>query len=145
VLPIWEGTTNILSLDALRVIRKHGAGFLKKEIQRLADSAGPQASASETGLVQSRLGADCAALERMILETPAGQERAIRGWIESVARTFTLAAVLNAKSHPGLEPVATAAFRYLAARPGITSPPGAFGKMENDGGEEILLRSGFDI
>jgi acyl-CoA dehydrogenase len=40
VLPIWEGTTNVLSLDALRALGRDGPAFeiLKQEVRRCAQS-----------------------------------------------------------------------------------------------------------
>ena len=51
VLPIWEGTTNVLSLDALRVLGKPGIGdaFLA-ELERLGSPERDSVAASLTGL-----------------------------------------------------------------------------------------------
>jgi len=69
VLPIWEGTTNIMVLDALRVARKEGGHeILLSRIQRQF----PREAES--------LGAAFASLD----------ERAARGWVDRVARAFEL-------------------------------------------------------
>ncbi len=69
VLPIWEGTTNILVLDALRVARKErGHELLLARIERqFPDEA-------------SAIGAAFAELE----------ERNARGWVDRLARAFEL-------------------------------------------------------
>jgi acyl-CoA dehydrogenase len=57
VLPIWEGTTNVLSLDVLlRTDVEHGLGALRRLMQRVAMSAG-------RGELKKSAEAACAALE----------------------------------------------------------------------------------
>jgi acyl-CoA dehydrogenase len=47
VLPIWEGTTNVLSLDVLRVLGKPGvAGAFTGELERLGSPSGAAAAAT---------------------------------------------------------------------------------------------------
>jgi acyl-CoA dehydrogenase len=53
VLPIWEGTTNVLSLDLMRALGKTGSlGPIEREVKRLAEAAhdGECATAAETAL-----------------------------------------------------------------------------------------------
>jgi acyl-CoA dehydrogenase len=69
VLPIWEGTTNILVLDALRVARKERGHELL--LARIARQFPGEAEA---------IGAAFAGLE----------ERAARGWVDRLARAFEL-------------------------------------------------------
>lgn len=70
VLPIWEGTTNILVLDTLRVARKERAHELM--LARIRAWSAPEAEA---------LGA---ALESL-------DERDARGWVDRLARAYQLA------------------------------------------------------
>jgi hypothetical protein len=70
VLPIWEGTTNILVLDALRVVRKERGH--EPLLARIRASASPVADALESEL---------ASLD----------ERYARRWVDSLARAYELA------------------------------------------------------
>jgi len=76
VLPIWEGTTNILMLDALRVIRKEGSHEL------LLARARPHFPAECDALAGS--------LEQL-------DERDLRGWIDRLARVYELALLAEAE------------------------------------------------
>jgi acyl-CoA dehydrogenase len=75
VLPIWEGTTNILVLDALRVIRK------ERTHEILLDR------------IRARFPAEAAALEESLasLEVSGG-----RGWIDRLARLSQLTLLVDA-------------------------------------------------
>jgi len=70
VLPIWEGTTNILVLDALRVVRKDGGHELLLARIRLHMPA-----------VADALEAELASLD----------ERHARRWVDALARAYELA------------------------------------------------------
>ncbi len=82
VLPIWEGTTNILVLDALRVARKERGHELL--LARIAKHF-PNEAAS--------LGATFDGLE----------ERDARGWVDRLARAFELALLAEAGETDALE------------------------------------------
>ncbi len=81
VLPIWEGTTNVLSLDVLRVLVREPAAFaaFQRFVTAAADAAGASAEAHLTGLagplrqVRDEIAARAAAL------ATAGQEMAQAG------------------------------------------------------------------
>jgi acyl-CoA dehydrogenase len=69
VLPIWEGTTNILVLDALRVARKErGHELLLARIERHFPAEADAIGAAFAGL----------------------EEREARGWVDRLARAFEL-------------------------------------------------------
>ncbi|WP_437567362.1 acyl-CoA dehydrogenase family protein [Sorangium sp. So ce542] len=75
VLPIWEGTTNVLALDALRVIQKDGSlDILAAEVARLL-----------TGVVEPKLAEAETAASRAVSHA--------RAWIKEMAAT----------DRPGLE------------------------------------------
>ncbi|HEY6462451.1 MAG TPA: acyl-CoA dehydrogenase family protein, partial [Polyangiaceae bacterium] len=83
VLPIWEGTTNVLSLDLMRALGKSGTlRPIEQEVQRLCETAhdGDCAQAAETAL-------DAVAHARAWLEGAAS--RGIPA-IEAGARRFAL-------------------------------------------------------
>lgn len=138
VLPIWEGTTNILSLDGLRVLKKHGDSFFYGEVERLLESAGADARA-----IQERVKSErrfLAGLEKLPADE---QERAVRTWVESASRTFCLASLLHSAGHAGLSAASNAAFTRLSARAACTSPLGASWNPDLAKTEEALFDSAY--
>jgi alkylation response protein AidB-like acyl-CoA dehydrogenase len=95
VLPIWEGTTNVLALDVLRVAKASDAlELLAAEVARLARGAsGDDAS----GAARVALGAVEAALAayRSLLDRPEALERAARALSFTLARSYGLALALD--------------------------------------------------
>lgn len=85
VLPIWEGTTNVLSLDALRALAKEEGEGLRALKAKVARSA---AQASSGELAEAGRAAETAvpAAERWLLGAMGGGETAV----ESGARRFAL-------------------------------------------------------
>jgi hypothetical protein len=76
VLPIWEGTTNILMLDALRVMNKDGSHELLFSRTR--------------GLFPVETEALASALATL-------DEHDTRGWIDRLARLFELTLLIEAE------------------------------------------------
>jgi len=75
VLPIWEGTTNILVLDALRVARKErGHELLLARIRRHFPEEAEAIGAAFAGI----------------------EERYARGWVDRLARAFELTLLAEA-------------------------------------------------
>jgi acyl-CoA dehydrogenase len=75
VLPIWEGTTNIMVLDALRVARKEGGheillARIRRQFPREAEEIGAEFSTLD--------------------------ERGARGWVDRLARAFELTLLAEA-------------------------------------------------
>jgi hypothetical protein len=95
VLPIWEGTTNILALDTLRSARKEGAH--EPMLARIRASFPAEADALEASFTSL-------------------DERRARQWMDGLARAFELA-LLN-------EIGEIAALERLRARP-LGLAPGA--------------------
>ena len=82
VLPIWEGTTNIIVLDALRVARKEGGHeILLSRIRRQLPR-----EAEEIGAAFSSL-----------------DERGARGWVDRLARAFELTLLAEVGKGDALE------------------------------------------
>lgn len=85
VLPIWEGTTNVLSLDALRALAKEEGEGLRALKAKVARSAA-QASSSELAEAGRVAETAVTAAERWLLGAMGGGETAV----ESGARRFAL-------------------------------------------------------
>jgi alkylation response protein AidB-like acyl-CoA dehydrogenase len=92
VLPIWEGTTNVLSLDTLRALGKENAlGDLRAEVSRAAEAC-TEARLSE--VARSALATiDRAAewLGRSYASDPLGVEAAARGFALTLGRATEVA------------------------------------------------------
>jgi alkylation response protein AidB-like acyl-CoA dehydrogenase len=138
VLPIWEGTTNILTLDALRAIQKEGSHrALFARIQLALDRA------EGTGIapLQTKLADDIEHLDTLLKLPAELQQSEARLWLENTSRTLTLALLLENAAHPPLRAACLAAYRRLAARPFGVMPLSCGMPTELLDTEAVLLRS----
>lgn len=109
VLPIWEGTTNILVLDAFRAVRKeaaHEAFFM--ELQALAKEAPPDVQSTlgeQLGMLQGALGE--------LVQDPRGEHR-LRDWTDRAALVWSIACACAKSLGGGQEPDLRAARRVLS-------------------------------
>ncbi|HFE47332.1 MAG TPA: hypothetical protein ENJ18_17905, partial [Nannocystis exedens] len=143
VLPIWEGTTNILSLDLLRVlIRKQGhlRLFARVDLALIRGRANDPELAAGVDRQRSAL---ASALARLVKRSPEQQQREVRGLVEGLWRLYCSALLLEGASHPGLREPFLAALQRILARPHVVAPAGAFAEAAGSGSEEPLLRAGF--
>ena len=118
VLPIWEGTTNIQSLDYLRAANKEGLDVLWKRIsdgiERCKDSANARATLVES-LFNELLGH---------VKSFTNQENA-RAAMEKSARLLSLTLLLEeATRTPEVSAVMLAAFDQMFTRTSATDPLG---------------------
>ncbi len=145
VLPIWEGTSNILSLDVMRANRRERAheSFFARAAEAIEAARRQPTLAALGGQIQERLGKDARYLERLAGQSPEDQQRGARQWVETAGRTMTLALLLEAASHPPLEAVAFAALRRLSVRPYATMAAMSLEAAALADTEEELLRAGY--
>lgn len=109
VLPIWEGTTNILVLDAFRALRKEGAHeVLFAEIERFATEAPAD--------VQSRVGALLDECKHALVELSQDPkaEHAFRDWTDRAALLWSVTTSCARSLGTGTETDLRAARRVLA-------------------------------
>ena len=139
VLPIWEGCTNILTLDVIRAIRKENSHEAFFSRIRQALQAAPQGANAE--LVKKRAHNDQVELQRLTKLPDELQQRGARQWIERAGRTFELALLLEASALPQLKEIAMAAFERLAVRPFGIMPVGQGEQDQLIHSEEVLLKS----
>jgi len=95
VYPIWEGTTNVLALDVLRVLAKTGIDPLRIGIQNLLRAAPAHAGAIDAALATAARWLHEHAGERDTLEAGA------RGLALTLARTFAAALLARVAAHTG--------------------------------------------
>lgn len=119
VLPIWEGTTHVLTLDALRAIGKEGSHEALFARIRQALS---HVKVLDTGPLRARLDDDVERLEALLKLPAELRQREARPWLESVGRTFTLALLLENAAHAPLRDACLAAYRRLVVRPAGAMP-----------------------
>ncbi len=145
VLPIWEGTSNVLALDVLRAVRKEEAGpALLDRIARALDAtpSGPEAAALADE-VRRRLDEDRRSLAGIATLGDDDAARAIRPWIDCTGRTLTLALLLENAAHSTLRDASLAAGRRLLCRPSASLVAGASHAAGLETTEEPLLAAAF--
>ncbi len=146
VLPIWEGTTNILTLDVARALARERAheAFFDRLMRALA--AAPPEAEDGRGLhdaVKGRIRHDTDLLAALAADTPERAQRGMREWLESAGRTAVLALLLEAAAQPALREVCLAAFRRLQARPYGVMPLMSNAAADLADTEEVLLQAGY--
>ncbi len=122
VLPLWEGTTNVLSLDTLRAVAKDGVlepwtALATRRLERLA--GGPMAEvAGEVRTRAARVAGDLQAALRGDAATAEGAARALAMALATVAAAVPLCeqAAWSLANGRG-ERAALAVRRWLACRP----------------------------
>ncbi len=139
VLPIWEGTTNIQSLDLLRALQKEGA---EPFFQR-CEKALVQAKLNENLL--SVLRARMQELQQWLANTSKMDkddlQRSSRELLEKMGRLLSLCLVAEASQQNELKDLCEAVLQRLLVRPSITHPLGGVMTPQNAKTEEILLSS----
>jgi hypothetical protein len=92
VLPIWEGTTNVLSLDTLRALG-HGDGLaaLDRELARLAAPLRDPALVAAAAAARAAFDGARAWVGRAFAEDRAGMEAGARRFALTLARAASLA------------------------------------------------------
>src|SRR5512146_592344 len=138
VLPIWEGTTHILTLDALRAMQKEGSHEALFARIRLALS---RVKAFDLGPLKARLDNDIQRLATLAKLPVELQQREARQWLESVGRTFTLALLLENATHPPLQKPCLAAYKRLSVRPTGVMPVCHGAPAELSDTETVLIRA----
>ena len=95
VLPIWEGTTNVLSLDALKVLRQDGVweAYLG-EIRTRLDAATDARLAESAGIAQSAVDHARRWLEQA-LDDRVAQEAGARRFAMTLGRALELALLVD--------------------------------------------------
>ena len=126
VLPIWEGTTNVLSLDTIRAITREGSDglFFQKIEAMLAHAARQKSIPAESIAFVTKLAKQSRDDLEQLKSIQDSTGISARGWLESAGRTITLALLLRAASESDLHSLCMAAFQRLRDRPHSTSPAG---------------------
>lgn len=138
VMPIWEGTTNIQSLDFLRLLTKEGATAL---IQRCETALGSDSSAELYEIIHHRLRHLKNLLGESKKKSPEDLQRVARELLEVSARTVILCLLFEASQNQDLKDVCTASLKRLLARPSNTFGLGAHGNLDLKNTEECLLKN----
>ena len=146
VLPIWEGTTHILTLDVLRALERERCheAFCDR-IQRALAATPPEALGGHAlhRAVEERVRHDTELLRTLEKAAPDARQRGMRQWLESAGRTLMLALLVEAASLPALREPCLAAFRRMQARPHAVMPLVSVAAAALEDTEEALLRAGY--
>jgi acyl-CoA dehydrogenase len=143
VLPIWEGTTQIQSLDLLRVIKKEGpdAIFLRAftALQKVDQIPELKTIALD---IEQRLKALKEFMKSFDGEDVENLQRASRSFLEMAGRSLAQALMIEkAAQSEKLKPVYVAALKRLVERPFATAPLGVAFQPESLVDEQLLIDS----
>ncbi len=143
VLPIWEGTSNIQSLDLLRALQKEGARentdeFFARCEAALEHHAGKPAIKLA---IKSRLAQLKELLAALTTFAKEDQQRAAREVLEKMGRTMSLCLLAEATKDSALKNICEAATERLLLREAATSPLAGSSALHLKSTEEILLNS----
>jgi hypothetical protein len=139
VLPIWEGTTNIQSLDLIRAFQKEGSEALSARCAvALKNSA---AKASLVTAAHQKLADLNTSLAALAQKSPEDVQRGSRSLLELASRTLSVALLLEAASVAPLKDIVEAAAERLLARPSATAP--LAGAPASPASEEALIQGIF--
>lgn len=139
VLPIWEGTTIIQSLDILRVFSKQGVGSF---FNRITESL-----LVENAVMKEFIGTKSEELE-MILRgmeksSPEDQQLQARDVLGRMTRLLQVSILLEMSRDEGLKNIAEAAFARISQRETLTSPLGCGDMRGLAATEDVLLKSAY--
>ncbi|MGE0631037.1 MAG: acyl-CoA dehydrogenase family protein [Pseudobdellovibrionaceae bacterium] len=143
VLPIWEGTTNIQSLDVLRAAAKEGVGAFEKRIAIALQKAGAAVSPELMSSLKAHIGAFQKEIAHFGSASPETKERMARVLLEKMSRIFSMCMMAESCTDSGLQDVCQAALNRLLKRPAPTSPLGMLVDSDSIQGEDVLLNSIF--
>lgn len=117
VLPVWEGTTNILVLDGLRVVAKTGAHeVLIKEVHRIAGRV-PETLKLEAARVVSLTHLASRDLARVAAEGPDAAAEVLKRAMDRLFVAYECALLIDhASSGSSVAPIAGAALRRMIRR-----------------------------
>ncbi len=141
VLPIWEGTTNIQSLDVLRVFLKEGIEPLLDRCDKAMKSANGHASLDLIKGVNERVQAVIALVKEIKSYSPEDMQRVSRELMEKTGRAVIMCLVLEGTTDAKLKPVCEATTRRLLLRRYNTAPLGGNVAPALAGTEQTLLDS----
>lgn len=135
VLPIWEGTTNIQSLDVLRALQKEGpeSYFARCEL------ALSKAKSTLVSDVKKRVVQLQTFLGDVNKASSEDKQRASRYYLEMSGRILSLCLLLEATSDDSLKDICEAAAKRILARPYLTAPFGGCFDDSLSNTESILI------
>jgi hypothetical protein len=96
VLSIWEGTTNVLSLDVLRVLQKGGSlQPLRREIARCVGSAKDASLRADGAVAERALDHAEAWIGKAVATSPQAVEAGARRFAMTLGRAVELALLVD--------------------------------------------------
>lgn len=140
VLPIWEGTTNIQSLDIMRALQKEGSSaefFSRCESALLTFSGKPQLKLAIT----SRVAQLRERLSTLASLSKDDVQRISREVLEKMGRTLSLCLLAEATKDSALKNICEASIERLLLRDAVTSPLAGTSAPHLKGTEDTLLKS----
>jgi acyl-CoA dehydrogenase len=119
VLPIWEGTTQIQSLDLLRVVQKEGLEAYRQRVEKaLAGNHAPELQKKLLFLMQGLL----RSIESFTQSSSDQQQMRSRLLLEKAGRVMALSLTYEAAADKNLQNVLLPALEILVGRDYFTAP-----------------------
>lgn len=113
VLPIWEGTTHIQSLDVLRSIKKEGVEHLVKRLNRSLEDV---KESEEKSYVEQRQKNLLGRFEESTKISPEELQRISRSLMEDLGMTLGLSLVLEMSKENSLKEISLATIKRMKAQ-----------------------------
>lgn len=136
VLPIWEGTTHIQSLDVLRSLKKEGIEPLKLRLKQALEVAADKDIKDFVTAEQEKLYSKIADLMKMDANEV---QRASRSLLEQMGRAVGLSFVLELSIHEELKDAALATIKRFQSKAVFLQSPSAVYSADNAEAEKALM------
>lgn len=136
VLPIWEGTTQIQSLDLLRVLNKEGAAELLQRLDRaLADN---KVDSEVQNVLKISLESLVQELKEVMTKDAPEQQRSSRRLLEQLGRLVGQILIYEAALMPDLKDTLLAALKLSLGRGFFTDPLGTASGVSMEYENQVL-------
>ena len=144
VLPIWEGTTNVLTLESLRSFHKQTHLLLFKKIEKILLSIKSIENFSKyVKILEQHLNSDKKLMKKLLSKDPAQQEILSRECMEKLSRTLTLGLILESATDNSLREICLAAFLRLHNRIYCITPLSSAFSTELQDTETVLINMSY--
>ncbi|MCO5112615.1 MAG: acyl-CoA dehydrogenase family protein [Bdellovibrionaceae bacterium] len=137
VLPIWEGTTQIQSLDLLRVLGKEG---IESFVTRITEAIKSPTDKAIKNILEQRLKEILVEIQKTSQSAIEEQQRASRWALEKLGRIAGQALMYEASALPELKTTLLSALRISLGRTYLSDPLGT-SIMSQQQDEEVVLTS----
>lgn len=135
VLPIWEGTTQIQSLDILRIFAKEEPEGFFSRIQKALDVEGDKKLKDQ---ILSKLHDLQKELQLFLQLDDSNKQKISRRILENLGRTMAMALMFEGTKNSSLSKGLNSSLSYMLARNYFTDPMGSSKSLDLQNEEDVL-------